>query len=70
MYLSLQKALALLQLGDAGRALGQHGLLLLERNLELQVLLAGALANQPGAVELLLQRGHLWSEKSEMRRLA
>lgn len=58
-HLCLQTALTLLQLRDVSSALGQHGLLLLERELQLQVLLVGALTNQAGTVELLLQRGHL-----------
>lgn len=62
-YLSLQLTLALLQLRDVGRAFSQHGLLLLERKLQLQVLFTGALTNQTGAVELVLQRGHLRREE-------
>lgn len=57
--LCLQLALTLLQFRDVSRALRQHGLLLLEGELQLQVLLVGVLTNQTSTVELLLQRGHL-----------
>jgi len=57
--LCLQLALTVLQFRDVSSALSQHGLLPLERKLQLQVLLSGALTNQTGPVELLLQRGHL-----------
>lgn len=66
-YLFLQLALTLLQFRDVSRALSQHGLLLLERKLELQVLLTGALTNQAEPVELLLQRGHLEREEQGTR---
>lgn len=68
-YLFLQLALALLQFTDACGALCQHGLLLLQRELQLQVLLTGALTNQAGAVELLLQRTNLkpGQDKSDKR---
>lgn len=59
----MQLALALLQLRNSSAALCEHGLLLLERKLQLQVLLTGALTNQSGAVKLLLQRGHLKSRE-------
>lgn len=59
----MQLALALLQLRNTSAALCEHGLLLLERKLQLQVLLTGALTNQSGAVKLLLQRGHLKSRE-------
>lgn len=62
-YLFLQLTLTLLQFRDVSRALGQHGLLLLEWKLQLQVLLAGALTHQAGTVELLLQGGHLEREE-------
>ena len=54
---------AVLQVRDVGGALSQHGLLLLERKLQLQVLLAGSLTLQAGAVEPLLQRRHLRREE-------
>lgn len=60
-------ALTLLQLRDVTSALSQHGLLLLERKLQLQVLLTGALTNQAGTVEPLLQRGHLRREEQGRR---
>lgn len=53
--LCLQLTLALLQLGDASGTLRHHGLLLLQRKLQLNVLLVGAPANQGGTAELLLQ---------------
>lgn len=62
-HLPVQLALALLQLRNSSAALCEHGLLLLERKLQLQVLLTGALTNQSGAVKLLLQRGHLKSRE-------
>lgn len=58
-YLCLQLVLALLQLRDVSVALSQHGLLLLEGKLQLQVLLVGALTDLSGTTELLLQRRHL-----------
>lgn len=64
--LFLQLALALLQLRNPIRALSQHGLLLLQTHLQLKVLLTGALANRSGAVELLLQEGHLRNKKEHV----
>jgi hypothetical protein len=58
-HLCLEQALAVLQLSDAGGALRQHGLLLLQGPLELQGLLCGGLTHQSGATELLLQAGDL-----------
>lgn len=55
----LQLALTFLQLRDVSSAVSEHGLLLLQRNLQLQVLLVGALTHLSGATELLLQGGHL-----------
>jgi len=58
-HLCLQQALAVLQLSDAGGALRQHGLLLLQGQLQPQGLLGGGLARQARATELLLQAGDL-----------
>lgn len=63
--LCLQLTLALLQLRDASGTLRQHGLLLLQRKLQLNVLLVTALANQSGTAELLLQGESLRSGESE-----
>lgn len=52
--LCLQLSLNLLQLDDASGTLCQHGLLLLQRELKLNVLLVNAVANQSGTAELLL----------------
>lgn len=62
-HLFLQLALALLQLRNPSRALSQHGLLLLQGHLQLQVLLTGALTDHIGTVKLLLQKGHLKNKK-------
>lgn len=67
LNLCLQLALTLLQFRDMSTALSQHRLLLLERKLQLQVLLIGALTNQSGTVEVLLQGGHLRSRQSRVR---
>lgn len=53
--LCLHLSLNLLQLGDASGTLRQHGLLLLQRKLQLNVLLVDAPANQSGTAKLLLQ---------------
>lgn len=53
--LCLQLSLNVLQLGDASGTLRQHGLLLLQRKLQLNVLLVNTPANQSGTAELLLQ---------------
>lgn len=61
----LQLALTLLQFMDVSRALAQHGLLLLQRQLQLQVLLSGALTDLSGAAELLLQDGGLKNKRPD-----
>lgn len=48
-------------------AVGQHGLLLLQRQLQLQVLLIGALTDLRGTAELLLQGGRLKDKGAEER---
>lgn len=58
----MQLALTLLQFRDVSSALGQHGLLPLQGNLQLQVLLVGALTDLSGTTELLLQGGRLKNE--------
>lgn len=64
-YERLQLVLTLLQLRDVGSALGQHRLLLLQGQLQLQVLLVGALTDLSGTTELLLQDGRLEKRSDE-----
>lgn len=66
-HLRLQLALTFLQFRDASSAVSQHGLLLLQRQLQLQVLLIGALTDLRGTAELLLQGGGLKDKGAEER---
>lgn len=60
----MQLVLTFLQVRDASGALGQHRLLLLQRALQLQALLVGALTDLSGTAELLLQDGRLKNRRS------
>lgn len=66
-YLGLQLVLTFLQFRDASSAVSQHGLLLLQRQLQLQVLLVGALTDLSGTAELLLQGGRLKDKGADER---
>lgn len=64
-YKGLQLILTFLQFRDMSSALSQHCLLLLQRQLQLQVLLVGALTDLSGTTELLLQDGRLKNKRSD-----
>lgn len=66
-YKCLQLVLTFLQFRDVSSALSQHRLLLLQRQLQLQVLLIGALTDLSGTTELLLQDGHLKNKRPDKR---